>query len=1093
MGVFLEVTIVDKMTHDILLGDDSLRALGAVVDYNTASVHLAGKNFQSHPLRRGELRMAMTEVEKWIELRPNVFALDGAQNGRMPSKKMRIDTGSHPPIRQRAYRTPLSKRIQVEEELQKMLDEGVIRPSKSEWASPITLVPKKDGSIRFCVDYRKVNAATRKDAHPLPLIQDIFDSLTGAKIFSTLDLKSGYWQIPVHEEDVKKTAFITHTGLYEFVRMPFGLANAPAEFQRTMQAVLGEMIGQFVMVYLDDIVVYSRTEGEHEEHLRRVFDALEHNGLKLKASKCTFRAPSVELLGYIVSADGIKCNPDKTEAIANLASPETVKEVRSFLGMAGYYRQCVPQFAKVAAPLVRLTKKQARFSWGQEQQEAFDVLKELLVSSQVMAHPDTSKPYKLYTDACDYAIGAILVQEDDDGVERPIQYVSKQLAGAQLNWATIEKEAYAVVHALTKLRPYLYGAEFVIYTDHKPLKSLFLSEVKNTKIQRWAVLIAEYGAPIEYRKGAHNIRADMLSRIRTPTPEISAVETTDVWFAAEDLEGEHPNNIPWEFDKLEKDLLREEQKEMPEYQLAFEEDSGYELKDGLLYTLHTPANGIEYPRLVLPPSCRYRVIRRAHTEVGHQAVRKTLDRLQEAYKWPGQRKDVVKVLGQCERCAINNGRREYPPPTQMPIAAYPGHIVGMDLCGPFPISPHGNKYILTIIDHCSGWVEVKPIPTKESRHVLRYLEQEYLPRFGAPEIIITDQGQEFNAIPLKQYMEEVGTEHRRASPYHPETNGRIERFHRTLKDMIRKLVNHQSSNWEDCLGQALWAHRISTSSVTGFTPFFLQYGRRPRAPLTKLLNRTEGDDPRAIGERIDRLAQAFQEAARSTEESRRYNLRRLQARATRKEIHPGDQVVLVAQERAPLDARWDHQYSVTRVRGPVLTVVNMRTGKRRVINRDKVKLVDPDLAWSDVRPRPTRTARRPLINIPAPVVRTQLPADQQQEQIAARNPQPLKRRRTDSLDSYVPPPGVRRSRRLAEKRTEAQCMDFEESEGIQSTQPLKRTRDSGDHGEAKRRCFESPQYWSVWAQSARQISSLRMVSTSREKAPQESLSRYGLP
>ena len=345
-------------------------------------------------------------------------------------------------------------------------------------------------------------------------------------------------------------------------------------------------------------------------------------------------------------------------------------------------------------------------------------------------------------------------------------------------------------------------------------------------------------------------------------------------------------------------------------------------------------------------------------------------------------------------------------------------------------------------------------------------------------------------------MEAVGIEHRRASPYHPETHGRMERFHRTLKDMIWKLVNHQATAWEDCLGQALWAHRISTSTVTGFTPFFLQYGHRPRAPLTRLLNLTEGDDPRAIGERIDRLAQAFKEAARSTEESRRYNLRRLQARATNKEIHTGDQVVLVTQERAPLDARWDHQDTVTRVQGPVLTVVNMRTGKRWVINHDKVKLIYPDLEWSDVRPRPTRTARRP-INVPAPAPPAQLPANQQPENTAARNPQPLKRRRTDSLDSYVSPPGVRRSQRLAEKKTVFQCPDQDpEGEGsgyLPRTLPQKRTRESGDYGEAKRRCFESSQYWSVWAQYALQISSLKMVSTSREKAPLGSLSRYGLP
>ena len=485
-------------------------------------------------------------------------------------------------------------------------------------------------------------------------------------------------------------------------------------------------------------------------------------------------------------------------------------------------------------------------------------------------------------------------------------------------------------------------------------------------------------------------------------------------------------------------------------------------------------NGMEYPRLVLPPSCRYRLIRRAHTKVGHQALRKTLDRLQEAYKWPGQRKDVAKVLAQCERCAINNGRREYPPPTEMPIAAYPGHIVGMDMCGPFPVTTHGNRYILTVIDHCTGWVEVKPLPTKESRHVLRYLEQEYLPRYGAPEIVITDQGQEFNAVPLNQYMKEVGIERRRACPYHPQTNGRIERFHRTLKDMIRKLVNHKASEWEDCLGHALWAHRISTSSVTGFTPFFLQYGRRPRAPPTKLLNRTEGDDPRAIGERIDELARAFKEAARSTEESRRYNLQRLQQRASKKLIEPGDQVVLVAQERAPLDAKWDHQYSVTQVRGPVLTVINMRTGKRRVINRDKVKLVDPDLEWSDIRPRPIRAASRP-INVPTLAPPAQLPATQPAERTEVRDSAPLKRRRTDSLDSDIIPSSLRRSQRLVEKRI-----------------AQKRTSDSDNENEAKRRCLASPWFWSVWAQSAQQISSQTMGSTSHGMAPRGSLSQYGL-
>lgn len=1007
---FIEVTVVNQLAHDMLLGDDSLRRLEAVIDYTKNRVLIRRKwELQYESAKQDDLRVATTTLEGWVRARPNVFAIDGTPNGRMPTVRLSIDTGDHPPMRQRPYRIPLSKRKLVEEEIDKMLSEGVIRPSNSPWASPITLVPKKDNTIRFCVDYRKLNSVTKKDAHPLPLIQEIFDNLSGAKVFSTLDLKSGYWQIPVADEDIEKTAFVCHRGLYEFKRMPFGLANAPAVFQRTMQQVLGDMVGDFVMVYIDDIVVYSKTRQEHQEHLQMVFDALEFHGLKLKPSKCHLDVPVVELLGYIVSAEGIACNPDKTKAISDLSQPKDIKEVRSFLGMTGYYRQCIQDYARIAAPLVKLTKKNTRFQWGLEEKEAFDTLKELLVSSEVMAHPDTSEPYKLYTDACDYAVGAILVQMDSAGVERPVQYVSKQLSGSQLNWATIEKEAFAVIHALTKLRPYLYGATFTIYTDHKPLKALFLSEVKNTRIQRWATLIAEYGARIEYRKGAHNIRADMLSRIKAC--EVATMDTQD-WLAADDLGNDHPSQIPWEFDELEKEQIRKEQERMEEYKLVTDECSGYELMEGLLYTTSPPAGKLPYPRLVLPPSARFRVIRRAHTEVGHQATRKTLDRLQEAYKWPGQRKDTMAVIQQCTRCAVNGDRREYPHPTDMPVAAYPGQIVGMDLCGPFPVSPHGNRYLLTLIDHCSGWVEVKPIPTKESKQVLRYLEQEYLPRFGAPEILITDQGLEFNASPLTQFMEAVGIEHRRASPYHPETNGRIERFHRTMKSMIRKLVNNRACEWEDQLGQALWAHRISTSTVTGYTPFFLQYGRKPRAPLTRMLGRTEGCDSRAIGDRIDRLAQAFKEAARATQESRKYNRERLTKRAKAGQLRHGDHVVLLAQERAPLDSKWDHVYVVTRIQGPVITINNERTGKQRTVNRDKLRLVNPDLAWDDVNPRLTRAQRRAPIYVP---VSSSKQPDQQeavQRTLKRRRISPLNREEPLNQESVVTP--LRRSARVAQ-------------------------------------------------------------------------------
>ena len=415
------------------------------------------------------------------------------------------------PIKQRAYRAELAKRQEIEAQIEDMLSKGIIRPSCSPWASPVTLVPKKDGSTRFCVDYRKLNDVTIKDAHPLPAIQDIFDNLGGSTIFSTLDLKSGYWQIPISEKDKEKTAFCSHTGLFQFERMPFGLCNTPSIFQRTMNTVLQGLIGRICFVYVDDIIIYSPSQEKHVDHLQQVLQRMEDAGLKLKANKCNIGHPKVDLLGYVVSKDGISPSTEKVAAMRNMNPPRSKKELQSFLGTVNYYRQCVPNFASIAEPLYRLTHDNVPFEWKEEHQEVFEQLKGSLTADTTMAFPDNTRPFKLYTDASDYAIGAILTQDDDDGVDRPIHYVSKSLTAQQRRWSTIEKEAWAVIYALNKLRPYLWGSTFTIFTDHKPLIGLFKQPIRNPKVQRWAVQWAQSGAPIQHIKGKRNLRADLLS------------------------------------------------------------------------------------------------------------------------------------------------------------------------------------------------------------------------------------------------------------------------------------------------------------------------------------------------------------------------------------------------------------------------------------------------------------------------------------------------------------------------------------------------------------------------------------------------------
>ena len=476
----IRVTVLGDLPCKMVLGEDALQDGQGIIDFGRNVLRWHRREW---PMRRIEhafeasLGQVLPEtgdeqINQLIQKNADLFSAKGEPNGFCSNSPIHIKT-NHPPISQAAYRTPLSKRKLVEEAIADMLTENVIRPSESAWASPITLVPKRDGSTRFCVDYRKLNSVTIRDQYPLPQIQDIFDQVGGSTIFSSLDLKAGYWQLAVAEDSIEKTAFRCHLGHYEFLRMPFGLTNAPAVFQRMMDKVLAGLIGRIVMVYLDDIVIYSRSEEEHVQHLELVFARLREAGLRLKPTKCFFGLEEIKLLGYIVNRDGIHTDPEKVKAIAKLTPPRDLKGVRSFLGMTGFYRQCLPDYAQIAEPLEELKRKYAHFVWGPSQSEAFEKLKQLLTSSHVMTAPRTDRPYKLYTDACDYAVGAILVQVDDSGTERVIQYVSHSLSSVQRRWATIEKEAYAVVYAISKLRPYLYGADFTVYTDHKPLTSLF--------------------------------------------------------------------------------------------------------------------------------------------------------------------------------------------------------------------------------------------------------------------------------------------------------------------------------------------------------------------------------------------------------------------------------------------------------------------------------------------------------------------------------------------------------------------------------------------------------------------------------------------
>ncbi len=402
-------------------------------------------------LRLDESNLTPTQykqMEAFLLEHTDLFALSPMELGCTDRATHSIDTGTHPPVHQHARRTPFALRHRIDEMVQQMIEQGVIQPSQSPWASPVVLVEKKDGSLRFCIDYRRLNAITKMDVFPLPRIDDTLDLLAHSRYFTTLDLASGYWQVPMDPESREKTAFTTHSGLYEFTVMPFGLCNAPATFQRLIETVLAGLTRSACMAYIDDILVIGKTYDEHLENLELVLDRLRKAGLKLKPGKCDFGKGEVTYLGYVVSRNGLAPDPRKVTAIQEFPQPIDLKSLRSFLGLASYYRRFIPQFSVVASPLHALTRKEMSFVWDAVCEKAFSRLKDLWTSAPVLAFPDFSQDFLLETDASGLGLGAVLAQKQEDGSTRPVAFASRTLQAHERNYGATELEALGVVWAV---------------------------------------------------------------------------------------------------------------------------------------------------------------------------------------------------------------------------------------------------------------------------------------------------------------------------------------------------------------------------------------------------------------------------------------------------------------------------------------------------------------------------------------------------------------------------------------------------------------------------------------------------------------------
>jgi RNase H-like domain found in reverse transcriptase/Reverse transcriptase (RNA-dependent DNA polymerase)/Integrase zinc binding domain/Chromo (CHRromatin Organisation MOdifier) domain len=850
----------------------------------------------------------------------------------------RIDLlpGASPPSRP-AYRTSPADSLELKRQLDDLLSHGFIIPSTSAYGAPVLFVKKKDGSVRMCIDYRALNKVTERNMAGLPRMDELFDRVTGATIFTKLDLRSGYHQIRVHPEDTHKTAFVTRYGHFEFVVLPFGLTNAPATFSTLMQSVFHDYLDKFVVVFIDDILIYSKNEKEHEKHLRLVLDVLRKERLYAKKSKCEFAKREVNFLGHRISAEGISVDPEKVKAIVSWPDCKNVGEVRSFLGLAGFYRRFVERFSHHATALTQLTGKKVKWEWGEEQMLAFSTLKQAVSSAPVLITPDSSLPYTITTDASGYAVGGVLQQDQGNGLQ-PIAYMSKKLLPAEKNYTVGEQEQLAIITALKEWRHYLHGAKCTVVTDNKALIYLQTQKDLSSRQARWAEVLAEFDLLIVYRPGKDNKVADALSR-RPDHQNMGKMETEveqkererqrvmQVWQVKDDgaqlsvagissvvVEGVHERiklAMEGESEKVKKDMLefliQSENQEgnnaerIKRQQLIRE---GWETRDGMLR---------RHGKLYVPDSRELRsdLLVEAHDSKlsGHVGARRTLALLRRSYYWPEMKKEVEEYVSSCLACATNKPRNQRVAGLlqPLPIPQRRWEQVGIDYIMPLPRTK-GTEYngIMTMVDKLTKMIHLAPCTTAITAEGSADIFYKQVVRYhGMPKAIISDRDTRFTSSFWQSLWKQLGTKLHMSSSYHPQSNGQTESTNKIIKTMLKMYVNNHMDNWDEYLVPIEIAVNSAVQSSTGYSPYYLNAGQMPDFPLTlaaagKSENENENGDGRgrkeSVSEWADRLVNELKEARINMESAQESQKQQADKHRRAVRYNVGDKVLLATDD-----------------------------------------------------------------------------------------------------------------------------------------------------------------------------------------------------